>query len=123
MRHAIKITHSVAYAGRPRHTLDICRPIDAAAAPSAAIEEYDNGRGDGVNGPTNVQRVPRTPGVGDGIRDLDGTPHAGGSKNSIGPNEGKTAEVIRRDEDDFRQIDPAYAFRPHCCHAWLALRT
>jgi len=33
MRHAIKITHSVAYAGRPRHTLDICRPIDAAAAP------------------------------------------------------------------------------------------
>ncbi len=33
MRRAIKITRSVAYAGRPRHTLDICRPVDAVAAP------------------------------------------------------------------------------------------
>jgi acetyl esterase/lipase len=33
MRRAIKITGSVAYAGRPRHTLDICRPVDAVAAP------------------------------------------------------------------------------------------
>ena len=33
MRRAIKITLSVAYAGRPRHTLDICRPVDASAAP------------------------------------------------------------------------------------------
>jgi acetyl esterase/lipase len=33
MRHTIKITRSVAYAERSRHTLDICRPADAVAAP------------------------------------------------------------------------------------------
>ena len=76
------------------------------AALAAAIEEHDDGRGDGVDGPTNVQRVPRTLGVGDRTRDLDGTPHAGGSKNSIGPNEGDTEEVVRRDEDNFPRSFP-----------------
>ncbi len=33
MRRAIKTTRSIAYAGRSRHTLDVCRPADAIAAP------------------------------------------------------------------------------------------
>lgn len=33
MRQAIKITRSIAYAGHSRHTLDVCRPADAVAAP------------------------------------------------------------------------------------------
>jgi acetyl esterase/lipase len=33
MWQAIKITRSIAYAGRSRHTLDVCRPADAVAAP------------------------------------------------------------------------------------------
>lgn len=33
MRHPIEVTRSVAYAERPRQTLDVCRPVDAVAAP------------------------------------------------------------------------------------------
>jgi acetyl esterase/lipase len=33
MRQAISVSRSIAYAGRTRHTLDVCRPLDAAAAP------------------------------------------------------------------------------------------
>jgi acetyl esterase/lipase len=33
MRHAIRITCSIAYAGRTRHTLDVCRPLDVVTAP------------------------------------------------------------------------------------------
>jgi acetyl esterase/lipase len=33
MRHAIEITRSIPYAERARHTLDVCRPVDAVAAP------------------------------------------------------------------------------------------
>jgi acetyl esterase/lipase len=33
MRQAVKFTSSIAYAGRARQTLDVCRPVNAAAAP------------------------------------------------------------------------------------------
>jgi acetyl esterase/lipase len=33
MRQAIQIARSIAYAERARHTLDVCRPVDAVAAP------------------------------------------------------------------------------------------
>jgi len=33
MRQAIEVTRSIAYAGGSRHTLDVCRPVDAVTAP------------------------------------------------------------------------------------------
>jgi hypothetical protein len=40
------------------------------------MEEDDDWRGRGVGGPTNIQRVPRALGIGDGARELNSTPHA-----------------------------------------------